>query len=1252
MRILIDMQGAQTESRYRGIGRYTMSFVRALVRNNANHEIILLLSDFFPESVRSIRSEFEGVLPASGIRVWGAPGPVREMEADNGERRAVAENIREAFIATLAPDVIHLTSLFEGYVDDGVVTVGAAGFPIPVTITLYDLIPYLYQDKYLENEQYRTHYLRKIESLDEVTAFLAISEFSRIEGWKTLRLKEDLFHNVSCAIDDDFARSATCGDIGDLRKRVGIQREFVLYTGGADGRKNLERLVEAYAHLPALMRENHQLVLAGRISEAEAGHLLGIGISHGLSSDDFVFTGYIEDSDLATLYRECACFIFPSWHEGFGLPALEAMSCGAPVIGAGASSLVEVIDLEEAMFDPFNVDDIVEKLERCLGDEDYRQRLRRHGLGQSHRFSWDETAIRAFAVWDGLEAQVKATVRSMPPLTVDKKRLAFFSPLPPERSGIADYSVEILEHLSDIYQIDVFVDQGDVNCVLPQGVSVQSIRSFEEHASDYERIVYQVGNSQFHKHMPGLMRRYPGVTVLHDFYLGSLLQWCETALGWSGVWDRALYDSHGYPALIERRQDPECAKRRYPASFEVVRDSVGVIVHSSYSKWLLEAWYGSASIAEVVRQPRAIPGARAEKPTAKYRVGVPEQAFLVCSFGFLDSSKLNHLLIEAWSRSKLCHDRDCYLVFVGENHGGSYGASLLEAIRALPSPDRVRITGFADAALYRDFLSAADLGVQLRTASRGETSAAVLDCLSRGVPLVVNANGTMAELNQEAVLMLPDAFAIEELVGALEQLRSSPEVRSCMGEAGLREILQNHAPAGCAEHYRDAIESFYASRRAAWPALLSTLEPLVKGWSDESVGSLAGDLVLTFPEQASARRLLLDVTATAAHDLKTGIERVARAILVALASAARTGLRVEPVRLSTENGSWCYRYARRYACEVLGIEGAMLGDDVVDPTPGDTLLTLDISGETLVQSDRSGLLDLYRRRGVRTFATLFDLLPVRMPHVFPPRADEGHTRWLECVANMHGAVCISQSVADDMREWLRDRGHPAAERFQLFVTHLGADLARAPTGGFSGRESAQAVAAMAERPTFLMVGTIEPRKGYAQTLEAFELLWARGVEVNLVIVGREGWRGLPDDQRRDIPSTTRALLGHVEKGHRLFWLSDASDGDLEQAYRSATCLLAASYGEGFGLPLIEAAEHGLALLVRDIPVFREVARASASYFTAATPEAMADAVAEWLDLYERGRYPRSLSLRRTSWERMSRELLTVLGFEAGDHRAA
>jgi glycosyltransferase involved in cell wall biosynthesis len=109
---------------------------------------------------------------------------------------------------------------------------------------------------------------------------------------------------------------------------------------------------------------------------------------------------------------------------------------------------------------------------------------------------------------------------------------------------------------------------------------------------------------------------------------------------------------------------------------------------------------------------------------------------------------------------------------------------------------------------------------------------------------------------------------------------------------------------------------------------------------------------------------------------------------------------------------------------------------------------------------------------------------------------------------------------------------------------------------------------------------------------------------------------------------------------------------LEQAYRSATCLLAASYGEGFGLPLIEAAEHGLALLVRDIPVFREVARASASYFTAATPEAMADAVAEWLDLYERGRYPRSLSLRRTSWERMSRELLTVLGFEAGDHRAA
>ena len=122
-----------------------------------------------------------------------------------------------------------------------------------------------------------------------------------------------------------------------------------------------------------------------------------------------------------------------------------------------------------------------------------------------------------------------------------------------------------------------------------------------------------------------------------------------------------------------------------------------------------------------------------------------------------------------------------------------------------------------------------------------------------------------------------------------------------------------------------------------------------------------------------------------------------------------------------------------------------------------------------------------------------------------------------------------------------------------------------------------------------MVGTVEPRKGHRQALAAMEHLWAAGIDVNLVIVGKKGW--MMNDMAGQIE-------GHPELNNRLFWLREVSDEMLDQIYRSAHALLAASEGEGFGLPLIEAAQHGLPIIARDIPVFVEVAGEHAYYFTA------------------------------------------------------
>ena len=150
MRIVIDMQGAQTESRFRGIGRYTMAFAQAVVRNRGEHEIVLVLSGLFPETIEPIRAAFDGLLPQENIRVWHAPGPVKEEQTGNESRREVAELLREAFLASLQPDVIHVCSPFEGYVDDAVTGIGNLCSATVLSVTLHDLIPLLNPEQYLK----------------------------------------------------------------------------------------------------------------------------------------------------------------------------------------------------------------------------------------------------------------------------------------------------------------------------------------------------------------------------------------------------------------------------------------------------------------------------------------------------------------------------------------------------------------------------------------------------------------------------------------------------------------------------------------------------------------------------------------------------------------------------------------------------------------------------------------------------------------------------------------------------------------------------------------------------------------------------------------------------------------------------------------------------------------------------------------------------------------------------------------------
>jgi glycosyltransferase involved in cell wall biosynthesis len=396
MRIVIDLQGAQNGSRFRGIGRYTTAFVKQLIVEANGHEVIIALNGAFADTLLPIREEFSAILPQSQIVVWHPMVPAAFLDKKNDHRRKFSEAVREAFLSTLRPDVVLVSTMFEGAGDDVVTSIGTFVSDLPTAVILYDFIPLIYPDDYLADTQVRSWYMTKFGHMRRAQLLLAISESSRQEGIRYLGFDDTLVTNISTAIDPAFSRLAgTSASV--LAKKFSINRPFVMYSGASDYRKNLFRLIRAYAKLPANTRRNHQLLLAGGMPQDHVKALNTEAVNVGLEDGEVIFTGYISDDEMVGLYRAAKGFVFPSYHEGFGLPVLEAMSLGTPVIGSNTSSIPEVLENPEALFDPWSVDAISSKLQKLLSDDGFRQRLIKHGNLQCKKFSWEATARCALA---------------------------------------------------------------------------------------------------------------------------------------------------------------------------------------------------------------------------------------------------------------------------------------------------------------------------------------------------------------------------------------------------------------------------------------------------------------------------------------------------------------------------------------------------------------------------------------------------------------------------------------------------------------------------------------------------------------------------------------------------------------------------------------------------------------------------------------------------------------------------------------
>nr|WP_229258917.1 glycosyltransferase [Duganella flavida] len=1021
--------------------------------------------------------------------------------------------------------------------------------------------------------------------------------------------------------------------------------------GGFDARKNIDGLVTAFSLLPADVRARHQLLIASKFDQNERRKLEAHAQQCGLGADELILTGYVDNDTLIALYRAAALFIFPSKHEGFGLPALEAMACGALVIGADNTSIPEVIGCEEALFNAAEPAAIAAKIAEVLSDDALRARLRAHGREQAKKFSWDHSAQRALRALEAEHAARSTAAQAAAPLAT-KPRIALVSPMPPEQTGVADYANRVLPTLLPYFDVDLIVNQPTVT--LPPETS--HVRWYDAawlraHADDYAHIIYQFGNSPFHSYMLPLLQDHPGVVVLHDFFLSSMLAYEQINGAMPGVWSQALLHSHGYAALRDGLQPEgmEAARDLWPCNLDILQQASHVIVHSDYARQLAADWYGPEAGRDwsMAQLPRAVPAVN-DRAAARAALGIAPDAFVVCNFGFIGPSKQCLELLQAWLASSLHQDRQCQLIFVGANHGGDYGISITDTIASAKAEKQVRISGWISDEDYLNYLQAADVGVQLRTTSRGETSGTVLDCLIYQLPTIINANGAMAEFPHDAVWMLPDQFDRSELIGALETLRHDSARRTELSRAGFELMGTRNSPERVGRMYFEALQRDgqrqERSRSALVQGLLATPGLLTgEETNDDTMLQQLARCIGQAPDPLAPRQLLVDVTTIARHDLKTGIERVVRNQLLELLPLRASGWRIEPVYLDNADGRYRYRYARNYAAKLLGIEATLEGPDpLLDMQAGDVFYSADHSPHAVMAAARDGVYAELRARGVTLNFLVHDLLPVLRPEFFPAGADAVHGAWLHCAAGIADRmICISAAVADELQAWLQAENAPRIP--SLAVLHHGADLVVGAAPATTASAELPLLRQLEGKPVFLMVGTIEPRKGHLQALDAFEQLWRDGVEAHLVIVGNEGWKGLAASERRTIPTIVNRLSRHPQLGQRLHWLQGLDDDALQQLYRNSSCLLQPSEGEGFGLPLIEAASYGLPLLLRDIPVCREVAGDNASYFSGMDGADLARAVQDWLVLHADGRHPTSQAMRWMSWRDNAQALLAIIG---------
>ena len=387
-------------------------------------------------------------------------------------------------------------------------------------------------------------------------------------------------------------------------------------------------------------------------------------------------------------------------------------------------------------------------------------------------------------------------------------RIAYFSPLPPQRSGVADYSAELLPHLSGEAEITLFVSEpNSVPAELSKRFLVREMSCFSRERWDYDIALYQMGNSLFHAEQYALLRRYPGLMVLHDYTLHHFIASITAGQDDFSAYVREMAYAEGRAGVARafaiQRGESKTPLFDWPLNERVVDLSIGVLVHSDYVRRRLLSVHPFARVQRI-NQPIPLPPNR-DQMAARSHLHLPADAFIVLTCGHVTPEKRLDLV---WQGFAAFHDRrrNALWLQIGEMPTERVGWE--REMKRTGLQGSVRQMGYVDGlqSLY-ECIAASDVCINLRDPTAGETSASLLRSMAMGKPAIVSDVGWYSELPDDCCGKIShDGCEVEQISSILDRWYADDSARKRAGTRARAQISRNHNPDVVARDYVSFIQ--------------------------------------------------------------------------------------------------------------------------------------------------------------------------------------------------------------------------------------------------------------------------------------------------------------------------------------------------------------------------------------------------------------------------------------------------------------